>query len=367
MTAASARTGLIQTVRGLIRPDQLGHTMMHEHLGRQIGSGGSVYFREPEDPFAREMAHAPVAIENLWWLRYNFRDNIDNNTPAPQEVWRAEAELYARAGGGTLVDVTPAGAAGMSGLTALSDATGIHVVAGAGFYIDGSYPPAMNVPERTVDELARHFVEAILVGDPENAGDGSGGRAGILGELGCSWPLTDTERKVLVAAAVAQRETGVPISIHPGRNEAAPGEIRDVLRDAGADLTRVIMGHIDRCGYELATKRDLLDDGMTIEYDVFGMEGYYPAAAALADGHMPDMPNDTGRIKQISELIALGYGDRIVVGHDIHMKFQMAAFGGWGYGHYLRNVVPLMEVWGLDDDAVRRLSIDNPARLLAIA
>jgi phosphotriesterase-related protein len=191
-------------------------------------------------------------------------------------------------------------------------------------------------------------------------------RCGIIGELGCSWPLPPTERKVLQAAALAQQETGVMISVHPGRNEASLGEIRDVLASAGADLTRTVMGHMDRCGYELATRLDILDSGAVIEYDVFGMDGYYPAAAALADDHLPDMPNDGERIRQIRELIKRGYRDQVVVGHDIHMKFQLTRYGGWGYGHFLRTVVPLMHVYGIGQDEIDRLTVRTPRRLLTI-
>ena len=57
--------------------------------------------------------------------------------------------------------------------------------------------------------------------------DGTGIKAGIIGEVGCTWPLTDNERKSLAAAAAAQRETGAAILIHPGRHPDAPPEIMD--------------------------------------------------------------------------------------------------------------------------------------------
>ena len=39
--------------------------------------------------------------------------------------------------------------------------------------------------------------------------DGSGGvRCGVIGEIGCSYPLMDVEKKALQAAATAQTKTG---------------------------------------------------------------------------------------------------------------------------------------------------------------
>ncbi|WP_408899901.1 hypothetical protein ACJ5H2_22250 (plasmid) [Nocardioides sp. R1-1] len=348
---------------GLVDPDELGHVMMHEHIGRPTGGDDQprpVHFREPEDPLGKSYAHKPVSLENLWWVRYNFRDSLDNLTRAPWPVWETEVQRYAEAGGGTLCEVSAANTLDLDRLAAISRATGVHIVAGAGFYHDGSYPSHFDVPGSTVEALAQIMIDAIVVGDKE------GNRCGMLGEIGCSWPLTDNERRVLLAAAIAQRATGVAMSIHPGRNDAALAGIRDVLVEGGADLSRVVMGHMDRCGYSLPARRDILDSGMVIEYDVFGMEGHYPADVAFADGAMPDMPNDTGRIKQIGELVSLGYADQLVVGHDIHMKFQMTSYGGYGYGHFLRTVLPLFEVWEVPVDAVRKLTLDTPHRLLTL-
>jgi len=48
----------------------------------------------------------------------------------------------------------------------------------------------------------------FMVGEVVKGVGGSDVRCGIIGEIGCSWPLGDTERKSLQAAALAQKETG---------------------------------------------------------------------------------------------------------------------------------------------------------------
>jgi len=37
-----------------------------------------------------------------------------------------------------------------------------------------------------------------------------------------------------------------PLIIHPGRDEKAPFEIIDVLREAGADISKTVISHLDR-------------------------------------------------------------------------------------------------------------------------
>ena len=110
---------------------------------------------------------------------------------------------------------------------------------GAGYYVEAVHPDGM--ADLSEADIAQQIVDEIRVG----VGD-SGVKAGIIGEIGCSWPLADGERKVLAAAAAAQRETGAAILIHPGRSPSAPREILDVLAEAGGDVGRVIMGHLDR-------------------------------------------------------------------------------------------------------------------------
>ena len=51
-------------------------------------------------------------------------------------------------------------------------------------------------------------ISEILVREIVDGIGDSGIRCGIIGEVGCSSPLTDCERKSLQAAAIAQQKTG---------------------------------------------------------------------------------------------------------------------------------------------------------------
>ena len=93
-----------------------------------------------------------------------------------------------------------------------------------------------------MDDLTEDDIVDLIVGDITEGAEGTGIRSGIIGEVGCAWPLADNERKVLKASARAQRMTGAPLLIHPGRDETAPLEIIDILDRAGADLSHTIMG-----------------------------------------------------------------------------------------------------------------------------
>lgn len=351
-----ASSGKVITVLGEISPEDLGFTLMHEHIFWDM----SVYWVEPTDERVKELAHEPVSLDNLYWVRYHTRESLDELKLSDENVAVHELSRFKNAGGKTIVDLSSTGlGCNRAGLPRVSRAIGINVVASTGYYVGPSHGPA--VRKANEKELAQEFIKAIISGVGDEAI-----RAGIIGELGCSSPLQDNELKVLRAAALAQRETGAPINIHPGRNERTPLDIIDVLHGAGANLKKVVMSHMDRCGYELETRLKLLQSGCYIEYDAFGKEGYYPSEAALADGHLPDQPNDVGRIKEIKELIELGFIKQLLLSQDVCLKTDLTMWGGPGYAHILENVVPLMRVYGMPEEQIQILTVENPKELLTI-
>ncbi|HUV51541.1 MAG TPA: aryldialkylphosphatase [Dehalococcoidia bacterium] len=354
----SKNVGKVQTVLGLIEPEELGITLTHEHLLIDQTVGG-VYFVEPSAPSARLLAHQPVCLENLSWVRYHLKDNLDNQQLFDEKIAIKEALDFKLQGGGTIVDQTNIGIGrDPEALARISRATGLNIIMGSGYYVDDPRFREERAAKSEVD-IAQEIVNDITAG-----ADGTKIHSGIIGELGCSYPLRNTEKKVLRAGALAQQEIGAALWVHPGRNEKSPIECMEALAEAGADLSRVVICHMDRCGFLLETRRQMLEAGCHIEYDVFGLEGYYPARVALSEGHLPDMPNDVGRIKEIKQLIEIGYIKQILLSHDIGMKIQLVSYGGWGYGHLLREVVPLMKIYGITDEQIDTMMIVNPKKLL---
>ncbi|HUV51540.1 MAG TPA: phosphotriesterase-related protein [Dehalococcoidia bacterium] len=356
--AISKNSGKVQTVLGLIEPEELGITLPHEHLLCD-GTVQGVYFIEPSNPSDRFFAHQLVTLENLSWVRYHFKDNLDSQVLLDEKLAVKEAMEFKLRGGNTIVDQTNVGIGrDPEALTRISRATGLNIIMGSGYYVDAPHMKPM-LDNKSPEEIAQEIVNDINVGV-----EGTKIHSGVIGELGCSYPLKDNERKSLQAGAIAQQKTGAALWVHPGRNEAAPIEEIEVLAKAGTYLSRVVISHMDRCGFLLETRRKMLDAGCYIEYDVFGFEGYYPARVALSEGHLPDMPNDVGRIKEIKQLIEMGYINQILLSQDIGQKIQLVSYGGWGYAHILREVIPLMRVYGITDEQIDMMMIENPKRLL---
>lgn len=344
--------GKVETVLGLIAADDLGVVLPHEHLFIDGRTG----FIEPSDPDEKELAYQPISLENLSWVRAHRTSNLENLLLTSEEMAINEAMRFKKAKGNTIVDLTPHYMGrNPLGLVHVAQATGLHVIMGTTYYIESSYPPEMRMDSRTEEDIAGEFIRDITVG----VGD-TGVRAGIIGEVGCSWPLTNNERKVLRAAAIAQQGTGLAISVHPGANEDAPLEIAEVLASAGADLTHTIIDHISRTVALHSARCKLAEMGCYIEWDLFGNEGYYPPT----DFTLVDVPSDQGRIRQIIQLIAEGYLDRILISQDIWNRVMFTCFGGGGYSHILTTVTPFMKQKGITEEQIHALMVENPRRVL---
>jgi phosphotriesterase-related protein len=271
-------------------------------------------------------------------------------------VARDEALLFRYAGGQTLVDPTNRGLArDPLALARIARASGLNVIMGSGYYVDAAHPPDMD--RRTGDDITRELVADLTVGV-----DGTGVRAGFIGEIGTTWPWTDNEKKVVRAAVAAQRETAAALMIHPGRHERLPLAIVDFIRKEGADLGRTIMCHVERTIADRGVLLELAAAGVCLEYDLFGLEtSYYPYNPAF------DMPNDGERMRQILFLIERGHLAQMLMSHDIAYKHCLTKWGGFGYHHLLVNVIPRLRERGADDRTIQTLLVDNPRRAFTYA
>jgi phosphotriesterase-related protein len=149
--------------------------------------------------------------------------------------------------------------------------------------------------------------------------------------------------------------------VHPGRHAQSPFDVVEAVRDAGGDLRRTVIAHIDRTLFDRAEMRRLAETGVYLEFDLFGQESSHYQYAPI------DMPNDAMRIDHLRDLFEAGFGARLLISQDICRKTSLVTWGGWGYGHIIANVVPVMLRKGMTPRQVDMLLIDNPARMLAFA
>ena len=336
----------IMTVLGPIAPEELGVTLSHEHLLFDLRA---LWESPPAD--RSFLADLEPTLENRAEIArdlYYSKPTLFLDDPA---IAIDEAARFKAAGGGSLVDLTTIGLApDPEALRTIAMATGLNVVAGAGYY-----------RAKTLDaDLLDLSVEALtdqLEGWVREGMAGTTVRAGVLGELGTASPIRPFEDRQLRAAARVQRSTGVAIDVHPQLKQHEHLRILDILEEEGADLEKVAISHCDQL-IEPAWHARIAERGAYLSFDTFGSEFTYES-----DGSRE--PLDAERIDCLRRLVDDGRAKQLLISHDICTRLQLHRLGGRGYDHILRSVVPAMRAVGIDQAAIDAMLIANPRRFLA--
>lgn len=345
----------VQTVLGDVSPAVLGRTLTHEHLAMNFEH----FYREPPSTLAGKFQVPSLELHRLGYVRqypYSLRYNLQLDDDAAQSAVTDDVIEYKIAGGGTIVENTTEGLnRDIKFYQHVSRASNVHIVAGTGHYIadlqnaDTLHKSTEDVYNHMLQELTKGCVNYEQV------------KAGFMGEIASVWPLRDFERKAIKAAGELQPQLKCGVSFHPHRNKEAPFEIIRLYLEAGGSADKVVMSHLDRTLVEDDILLEFSQLGTYCQFDLFGTEvSYYQLEVTT------DMLSDAQRIQKMAALVKEGRGNRILMSHDIHTKHRLTKFGGHGYAHIINNVLPKMKSKGFSQELIDMITIENPARWLAI-
>jgi len=312
--SSRAVPGQVQTVRGAVDPGDLGFTLPHEHTKC-----------------------------SLWWIenRWDYWELIGDEPRINEELG-----AYKALGGGTVVDVTPVGIGrDLERLTRLSQATGLHIVAGSGWYRQAYYPAEARIDRRSIDDLADEIVQEFVDGPV---------RPGIIGEIGTDKPwVTAQEERVFRAAARAALRTGASVTTHAVQSDVGLAQL-DILEDEGLDPARVVIGHCDSHP-RIEHWREIVRRGAHVEADFLGMS-FTPLERA----------GEPKVIELIATLLNEGFEQQILLSQDVCHDSQLASYGGNGYTYLQRSFLPRLIAAGVDAATIKKFTVENPSRLLTL-
>lgn len=344
----------VMTINGSVPADQLGITAPHEHIAIDTTN----FYKEPDPATDRAFANARLSdLRQLGRLRLDpscMKDNFILNDPGLQI---REVDEFRKAGGRTIVDLTlPGIGRDVEYLKEVAAATGLQIVAGTGYYVQSSHPAYV------ADATSAYLADLILSEIRDGIGR-TGVRPGVIGEIGVGYIFHPDEKKVLVASAIAQKDSGLPLSIHVSPWCANGIEAMEILKQEGIAPDRICICHSDGEGRRDYIHR-LLDMGVFIEFDDFGKEFSVLNHKNIRKGNFGKFISDWQREELLAELITEGYEDQLLVSCDVCLKMFLLEYGGFGYAHFLKNIVPELLMYGVSQKTIDKLLITNPARFL---
>ena len=339
----------IQTVLGAVAPEKLGATLMHEHA--PVVDWSELY----------ETPRAPLGP---------FREKLLADTARLLDAFHAS--LPAGEGPGAIVETTPIRVGRDPQLLVdLARKTRVHLIACTGFWCEALAPQhpwavRLGVTDGGTDEMARLFIREITEGMEDPAGAWgerfTAVRAGII-KIGVSTWMRPSERVCHVAAALASRETGCPITTHTTRGGGL--EQAELLLKHGAAPSKVIIGHQgfqdDREHDEAHEYHQLIARlGCCVQFDRVDHKEY---------GIEP-------QARQIVRLAEAGFIDQVLVSHD-HAPYYFPNFASetkrpedWkalepDYTTVTTRLAPALVALGMAKADIRKILIENPRRVLA--
>lgn len=288
----------IRTLNGDIPPGELGRTYAHDHL---------------------------FCIPPLWKEK-----KIDDFMIDDLEASIKDVELFTAQGGQAVYDATAIDyGRDPVALKAISDRTGIRIIATAGFNKAIMWPGQMagtgGTFQQWIDGHSRAEIRDHVVGELTVGMDGTNLKGGVA-KFGTGYnAISSAEDKVMRAVLDAHKETGSPLHSHTEFGTLILEQLK-IVKEEGVDPARLTIAHVDRNpDHWLHLKA--AETGAFLCFDGISRIKYHPESIL---------------IDCILNLVRHGHADQILVGGDIARRTMYRNYGegGLGLGYILESWAP---------------------------
>jgi phosphotriesterase-related protein len=299
----------INTVLGPIAPEELGVTLIHEHLYCEIhrvsGRLGDI------------LVDTDAIVEDL--------------------------QAFARLGGATVCDVTTSDLGqDPRKLREIAQRSGINVLMSVGLYRGSFYEPSLH--QRRTSDIAEEFVRIATTGI-------DGVLPALIGEIGVDGAfVSPAEERVHRAAARAQIATGLPVMTHTIQTRAGLEQLA-LLEEEGVDPSRVAVGHCDSL-FDDAYHDEVVRRGAFASFDL--IRGLDPRTTAR-------------QLESVVRLADAGFIEQILLSQDVCYHAHLSAYGGKGYTFVIGAFAQQLRNRGFSTVNIETILVRNPARFLSAA
>lgn len=346
----------IQTVCGEINPNELGFTLTHEHLLMV-----NPWINKPKKLSKISKYSQKITLENRDDVLHHIFDYEDNMILIDvNDSIENIKEFILDYDGKSVVDLSFE----MSGrdpgaLRHISKHSGANIIMTTGRYIDSTLSD--DEKKRTVKDIEKQILDEF-----ENGVGEKKIKPGCIKMSVSKNPNEcESETRGLRGGARARNKIGCCMYVHTAIFEKYNNLILDILKEEKVDLNKVVLCHCDATGDDWEYHDSLAKRGATIEYDEFGTEGH-TNYASLTEGGQRNvyLPYDGDRIKYVKKQIDLGNINKIVLSGDMCCKINYKKWGGAGYSHIPKNIIPKMKHFGITDEQIHIMTVENPKNLL---
>ena len=317
----------MQTVTGPVAAEDLGVTLIHEHLFSfdEMVAAQWPHVRQPDREYALALHTAQEASG------HGVRTVVDPTAPMIGRDVRAMARV--------------------------AQDTGLNIVACTGVYTYEHLPRYLLY--RSADDLAELFVHDIETGI-----QGTEIRAAFIKCAADEAGMTRAVEKVHRAAARASLRTGAPIMAH-SRPASGTGPLQaELFRSEGVAPEKIQIAHTGDTD-DLEYIGRLLEAGVYVGMDRYGLDMFLPTARRNAT---------------VLTLLERGHANRMLLSHDyspaiahgldwytpeaMERSRAAGATTDWRITFLFKSVIPALKDGGMTEAQLETMMVGNPARWL---
>jgi len=313
--------GYIITVTGKMAVDDMGMTLTHEHVVTNFSGADKI-----AQPRYDEDTVIKIILPHLKELKKKGINTIFECTP---DYIGRDVKL----------------------LKKLSELSGINIVTNTGYYaaVEKKYIPA-HVYSESIESIAKRWVR-----ESEEGIDGTGIRPGFI-KLGSGVGKLDSiEEKLLKAAVIVSKKTGLTIAIHTGDGEAAYSEY-DIIINEGLNANKMIWVHAQNGSDE--ERIALAKKGVWISLDGISelrMEAYFKMVRSMKENNL------------LSKLLISQDDGWSVINNNGKVELILFENGNTKpYNTIISEFIDELYKTGFTRDEINKLLIDNPLNAMAI-
>ncbi|PPK84530.1 phosphotriesterase-related protein [Neolewinella xylanilytica] len=320
--AAVNFVGTIMTVIGPVDPDSLGFCLPHEHLLSRFGE-------EPAEPGRYDEAAVTATV--LPYLSYLSGLGV-----------KAIADCTAHSFGRN-----------PSMLAKLATDSGLHIITNTGYYgaAEDRYIPGA-AHGQSAEEIAAEWIREF----EEGIGD-TGIRPGFVKTAVDNGPISEIDAKLVRAAAITHRATGLTLAIHTGNNAPAAAQQLTILEGEGVHPSAWTWTH----AFQVPDPAPLVEAataGAWISLDGLKLP-YYQAGRAQGDDTFD---------RHLELLLALrksGHLGQVLLSHD-GSTFPPDLTARRPMDFLSNAFLPVLRAKGFSEEEIDTLTVRNPAAYFTI-
>lgn len=224
-------------------------------------------------------------------------------------------------------------------LRRISKNTGVHIIAGSGFYRSEGLESLL--ASKTKKEWVGYVTNECLNGEEK-----TGAKPSFLKWSTSFCDITEAEKESGSIIAEVHNETGLPVVTHTQRGTMVKEQIQ-FLKNNGVDFSKLLISHIDmRTDLCADSFLEVLDTGAHVSIDQLGK---------------PKYGNEETKINIILELCNRGYSDQILLATDIGRKSNFKVLGGSpGIEHIPAVAMGMLRDAGCSEALLKKLVSINP-------